>query len=308
MAHSTAILFLVLTLGSMVLQARQPPFTYNNTHFPYDITGPAPPSLYRPGQIVDRCIQKNSYAISFDDGPGQLTDELLDHLDEQQLKVTLFMNGNSWSCIYAPESQRLLRRAYASQHQIAAHPWSHQDLESLSDKDIRQEMHRIEQAFREILGVVPRYMRPPFGEHGERVRRVLEEMGYVIVLWDVDHLGSQQQGQEDDEGAEVDGKERPMTGHHHRRYHSHHSISSSPSSSKWAEAVRGVPSTTLDRDDMLLGGIYQEATPEWGIEYVQSLGYKIMTVGQCLGEEDPRLWYKEVGPPADLETIPRSCR
>ncbi|ORY99746.1 hypothetical protein BCR41DRAFT_284764, partial [Lobosporangium transversale] len=138
----------------------------------------------RPGQVLERCITPNAYAISFDDGPGQLTDELLDFLDDQNIKVTFFMNGDSWNCIY--QSQRLLRRAYASQHQIASHPWSHQDLESLSDNDIRKEMHRIEDAFRQILGVVPRYMRPPYGDHGQRVRRVLEEMGYIIVLWDVD--------------------------------------------------------------------------------------------------------------------------
>ncbi|KAI7831465.1 hypothetical protein BC939DRAFT_380678, partial [Gamsiella multidivaricata] len=138
----------------------------------------------RPGQILERCIRPNSYAISFDDGPGQLTEELLDYLDEQKLKVTFFMNGDNWNCIY--HSQRLLKRAYEAQHQIAAHPWSHRDFNSLSDRDIRQEMRRIEDAFRQILGVVPRYMRPPYGEHGRRIQRVLEDMGYLIILWDVD--------------------------------------------------------------------------------------------------------------------------
>jgi hypothetical protein len=57
--------------------------------------------LYQPGQILDSCKQPNSYAISFDDGPGQLTEELLDFLDEQQLKVTFFMNGDNWKCIYS---------------------------------------------------------------------------------------------------------------------------------------------------------------------------------------------------------------
>lgn len=158
--------------------------------------------------------------------------------------------------------------------------------------DIREEMHRIEQAFREILGVVPRYMRPPFGEHSTRVRRVLEEMGYVMILWDVD---------QDYEMASPlfssESEEKPMVGSHHP----------ANSFTKWAEAVRGVPSTALDRDAMTLGGIFQEATPDWAIEYVQSLGYDVMTVGQCLGEEDPRLWYKEIGPPADVTTLPQTC-
>lgn len=59
-----------------------------------------PPPLYQPGEILDRCTQPRSYAISFDDGPGQLTDELLDYLEEHNLQVTFFMNGDNWDCIY----------------------------------------------------------------------------------------------------------------------------------------------------------------------------------------------------------------
>ncbi|KAF9557782.1 Carbohydrate esterase 4 protein [Mortierella alpina] len=287
---------------------RQPQHTFNNTRFPYDVTGPAPPPLNKAGQVLRRCTTLNSYAISFDDGPGQLTDELLDSLEEQNLQVTFFLNGDNWNCIYRPESQRLLRRAYESKHQIAAHPWSHRDLEALSDKDIRQEMHRIEQAFRQILGVVPRYMRPPYGEHGERVRRVLEDMGYILVLWDVDQLGESEalmpiQPSKSASNPSLSTVQRPMTVIRHR----HHSEEQGSFSSKWAEAVRGVPSTTLDRAAMVLGGIYQEATPMWAVEYVQSLGYDVMPVGRCLGEEDPRLWYKEIGPPADPESLPLTC-
>ncbi|KAF8917748.1 hypothetical protein BGZ52_013145, partial [Haplosporangium bisporale] len=79
---------------------RQAANTFNNTYFPYTVTGPAPPPVYTSGSILDSCTAPNSYAISFDDGPGQLTDELLDYLDEQQLKVTFFMNGDNWNCIY----------------------------------------------------------------------------------------------------------------------------------------------------------------------------------------------------------------
>ncbi|KAF9100822.1 Carbohydrate esterase 4 protein [Mortierella sp. AM989] len=279
--------------------ARQAPNTFNNTYFPYNVTGLAPPSLYKPGQVLNRCTKPKSYAISFDDGPGQLTDELLDYLDEQKLQVTFFMNGDNWNCIYRPHAQRLLKRAYEARHQIAAHPWSHRDLESLSDKDIREEMNRIDQAFRQILGVVPRYMRPPYGEVGERVRLVLEEMGYVIILWDVDLLSVVD--------VEFSSSEIPFNANGATR-HSHDGEQDTlASTSKWAEAVRGVPSTTLDRDAMTLGGIYQEVTPEWAIEYVQSLGYDIMPVAKCLGEDDPRLWYKEIGPPALPESLPLSC-
>ncbi|KAF9925744.1 Carbohydrate esterase 4 protein [Linnemannia zychae] len=306
------------------LLGRQSPHRYNNTYFPYDITGPVPPSLYKPGQVLDRCTKRNAYAISFDDGPGQLTDELLDALEEQNLQVTFFMNGDNWSCIYRPETQRLLKRAYNAQHQIAAHPWSHKDLDSLSDDEIRQEMLRIEDAFLQILGAVPRYMRPPYGQHGERVRRILEDMGYIIILWDVDRFMPEEEDLSNVSSSSSPHNmwsdsdyhdEKPMI---RERHHHHHSHSESDAfvdeenegsfTNKWAEAVRGVPSAKpLDRDALIMGGIYQEATPIWAVESVQSLGYDLMPVAKCLGDEDPRLWYKEVSSPAQIEDMPSHC-
>ncbi|KAI9232145.1 hypothetical protein MVEG_10865 [Podila verticillata NRRL 6337] len=275
--------------------SRQPLNTFNSTFFPYIVSGPVPPPVHQPGSVLDTCSTENTYAISFDDGPGQLTDELLDFLDEQNLKVTFFVNGDNWSCIYSTESQRLLKRAYAAQHQIAAHPWSHQDLESLSDEAIRQEMFRIEQAFRQILGVVPRYMRPPFGEHSPRVRGVLQQLGYVLVLWDVDQLHKSTVAPSLDTSTQ-----KPM-GHAHHRASEHFS-------SNRAEAVRGVPpAVPLDRDAMSLSGIFQEATSIWALEYVESVGYAIQPVATCLGEVDPRLWYKEIGPPAPEGSLPTTC-
>ncbi|KAF9898201.1 Carbohydrate esterase 4 protein [Lobosporangium transversale] len=297
------------------------------THFPYTVTGAVPPSLYHPGQVLDSCIQPNSYAISFDDGPGQLTDELLDYLDEQNIKVTFFMNGDNWNCIYRYESQRLLKRAFNAQHQIAAHPWSHRDFQTLTDGEIREEMHKIEDAFREILGVVPRYMRPPYGEHSKRVRKIMEEMGYLMILWDVDQLDehvddddiySDDNYEYENERHEHGEEEEEDEGIHINSSHGQTTMASTPSSthrhrvqssfsSKWAEAVRGVPHMALDRDTMMMGGIYQEATSTWAVEYVQNLGYNIMPVGACMGETDPRLWYKEIVKPAEEGSIPETC-
>ncbi|KAF9972993.1 Carbohydrate esterase 4 protein [Actinomortierella ambigua] len=286
--------------------------------FPYPIDGPLPASRFQPGDIIDTCQQPSSYAISFDDGPGQLTDTLLDYLDDLNVKVTFFLNGNNWNCIYRPQTQRLLRRAYKAQHQLAAHPWSHRDLETLTDDEIRAEMGKIETAFRQIIGVVPRYMRPPYGEHSERVRRVLADMGYVLVLWDVDFpfAGA---------GA-VDAKTATSTsstiegGHHqmmptladlHSALHQEHlqqqqMALSSSSSSRWADAIRGVAHFTLDREDIFAGGDVREPSSEWAVEYVQQIGLDVMPVGACVGE-DPRHWYKEIGEPANLDAVPHTC-
>ncbi|RDW71627.1 hypothetical protein BP6252_08190 [Coleophoma cylindrospora] len=46
-------------------------------------------------------------------------------------------------------------------------------------------MRRLEKAFVRILGIRPRFMRPPYGAVNQFVGEVLSEMGYRIFNWDV---------------------------------------------------------------------------------------------------------------------------
>jgi len=41
-------------------------------------------------------------------------------------------------------------------------------------------------AFRKILGVRPRYMRPPYGKVNALVTQILKEMNYQIIFQDLD--------------------------------------------------------------------------------------------------------------------------
>jgi peptidoglycan/xylan/chitin deacetylase (PgdA/CDA1 family) len=117
----------------------------------------------------------------------------LDLLDKENLKVTFFVNGNNEGCIYDPNVQSVLKRAFNSGHQIASHTWSHPKLTSLSVDGITTEMTRLEKAFMDVLGVVPRYMRPPYGDgtfgngnaNDQKVQGTLKNLGYVITTWDI---------------------------------------------------------------------------------------------------------------------------
>jgi len=107
--------------------------------------------------------------------------------------VTFFVNGNNQGCIYDPAVQSVLKRAFNSGHQIASHTWSHPQLTTLTVDGITTEMTRLEQAFMDVLGVVPRYMRPPYGDgtfgdgnaNDQKVQSTLKNLGYVITTWDI---------------------------------------------------------------------------------------------------------------------------
>jgi peptidoglycan/xylan/chitin deacetylase (PgdA/CDA1 family) len=51
---------------------------------------------------------------------------------------------------------------YADGHQVCSHTWSHANLDTLTSYERKNEMWKNEMALRNILGVIPTYMRPPY--------------------------------------------------------------------------------------------------------------------------------------------------
>ncbi|KAK2739289.1 Carbohydrate esterase 4 protein [Myotisia sp. PD_48] len=136
------------------------------------------------GSIIRTCATPGVMALTFDDGPFIYTTKLLDQLEEADIKATFFINGDNYACIY--NETEIINRAYQAGHQIASHTWSHADLRKLDEDGIKNEMSRLEVGLSNVLGIKPTYMRPPFGSYNQRAQDVLAEMGYRIIMWDVD--------------------------------------------------------------------------------------------------------------------------
>ena len=47
-------------------------------------------------------------------------------------------------------------------HQIASHTWSHADLCAITSAQRKDEIYKLEMAVRNVVGVIPTYMRPPY--------------------------------------------------------------------------------------------------------------------------------------------------
>ena len=59
-------------------------------------------------------------ALTFDDGPGLNTEEILKILDDKQVKATFFMLGNS-----IEKRPDLVKEVYSKGHEIANHTYNH---------------------------------------------------------------------------------------------------------------------------------------------------------------------------------------
>lgn len=75
----------------------------------------------QPGVVITTCSKPGVLALAYDDGPYQLTSELVDILDEAGAKATFFWTGTLYGCIY--DGADAVKKAYESGHQIASHTW-----------------------------------------------------------------------------------------------------------------------------------------------------------------------------------------
>jgi peptidoglycan/xylan/chitin deacetylase (PgdA/CDA1 family) len=108
---------------------------------------------------VTTCPDKLTWGLTFDDGPAPYTPDLLNYLDSQNLQATFFVVGSR--VISYPAT---LQAEYMAGHQIAVHTWSHPSLTTLTNEQIIAELGWSRQAIKDVLGVTPNMMRPPFGD------------------------------------------------------------------------------------------------------------------------------------------------
>ncbi|KAF9573789.1 chitin deacetylase [Mortierella alpina] len=130
---------------------------------------------------VVACQLPNTWGLTFDDGPRNTTEPLLDFLKTHNLKATFFVMGSN--AVQFPE---VLRREVREGHHLASHTWSHHALTTLTNEEIVAEMKWTEQAIFDITGIRVKYMRAPYGDIDARVRFVLRKMGFIPVGWEDD--------------------------------------------------------------------------------------------------------------------------
>ncbi|GLB36459.1 putative chitin deacetylase [Lyophyllum shimeji] len=131
----------------------------------------------RPADVTD-CPAPMTWGLTYDDGPSFYTSDLLNYLDQEKLKSTFFVVGSR--VISFPAT---LQTQYMSQHQIAVHTWSHPQLTTLTNEQIIAELGWSKKVIKDVLGVTPNMMRPPYGDIDDRVRAISAAMGLTPVMW-----------------------------------------------------------------------------------------------------------------------------
>src|SRR5258706_7997578 len=103
-------------------------------------------------------LDTNAVALTFDDGPSEETEAILDVLKEYGIKATFFMIGTQVETF--PD---VARRVVSEGHEIGNHSLSHSIFLYQRPLRTRREMEGSQDIIGAITGVTPKIARPPCG-------------------------------------------------------------------------------------------------------------------------------------------------
>lgn len=142
-----------------------------NASAPEPTTTPEPTATPEP---------KGMIALTFDDGPSDFTDRLLDCLEANNAKATFFLVGQEIEYFQEP-----LSRMEALGCEIGNHSYDHTDLATLSEDDVTSQLSRTDEEIQNLVGHSATVVRPPYGSFNDTVAKIAAR---PLIMWSVDTL------------------------------------------------------------------------------------------------------------------------
>jgi peptidoglycan/xylan/chitin deacetylase (PgdA/CDA1 family) len=123
----------------------------------------------------------NRVYLTFDDGPDpEWTPRVLDVLDKENVKATFFAIGQQ-----AQRLPDLMRRVHDAGHAVGNHTFSHRHPWFMSQRTARAQVRDGANAIRDVLGLEPRFYRPPHGRERRCMSDEAHRCGEQVVLWNI---------------------------------------------------------------------------------------------------------------------------
>lgn len=146
---------------------------------------------------------ENVVYLTFDDGPSENTEKILEILKKYNVKATFFITGED------EKHRDLIKKAYDEGHTIGLHTYSHKYSEIYSSVDAYfADLDKIAKIAEEQLGFIPCFIRFPGGASNmvsaqyskgimSKLVDLVQEKGYQYYDWNLDSGDGAGMGKED---------------------------------------------------------------------------------------------------------------
>ena len=125
---------------------------------------------------------KKHIALTFDDGPSKTNTKIvLDALEKHKAKATFMVVGQNVN----KGTADLLKREVELGCEIGNHSYSHANFKKISQKKIKSELKKTDDAVKKYIGSKPTVIRTPYGASSKSVLKCFDRPN---IFWSVDTL------------------------------------------------------------------------------------------------------------------------
>ena len=126
----------------------------------------------------DPSQKRKLLCLTFDDGPGQYTDDLLNCLEENNAHATFFMLGQNVGN-YPEQVQHILKAGC----EIGSHSYDHANLKNLDLDSVKKQFTDTDDLLIKACGQAATVARAPYGEWNQDI---IDTVGKPFFTWSVD--------------------------------------------------------------------------------------------------------------------------
>ena len=141
-------------------------------------------SKYDAYYVNPKCKKKKIF-LTFDCGyENGFTPKILDVLKKQKIVAAFFVTKP-----FIREGRELVRRMKKEGHIVGNHTVHHRSMQTLSDRDNKQEIIDCAEYCKEATGYeMDHFIRPPMGEYNEKTLKLTKSMGYKTIFWSMAYV------------------------------------------------------------------------------------------------------------------------
>lgn len=132
-------------------------------------------------------------AITFDDGPHEMTEKILDLLQKFNVKATFFCIGKQ-----IEQNPEVFKRIITEGHVVGNHSYSHSNsIGFFSTQKMKEEISKTNTIIASFLNKKSIFFRPPFGVTNPNIAKAVKQSKMKVIGWNIRSLDTVIKDEED---------------------------------------------------------------------------------------------------------------